>query len=315
MTKQALSPEIIERLAADAFGPPNARLSNARELRWRARGSLALDRATGRWFDHEAGEGGGLLGLIGGDRREALARLRQEGLMESRETAAERQERARRQSDAATRRRARAAFLWAQASPLAGSLAERYLREARAIDAPLGGADLRFCAMTPNWRDDLRRWERRPALIARVSDAAGRGISTHVTFLRADGLEKADLPTPRKSMAPVRAGFIRLAPGTNLIVGEGIESTLSAWGAQKTHIGMLGAIAAISAGGMAALAWPTDASALIIAPDRDANEAGEKAALALAGRAHRGGLTVSLMRPPPGFGDWNDAVRARRTGA
>ena len=47
--------------------PPNPNLSTRREARWNRRGSLALvltGPKRGRWFDHEAGHGGGPLDFI-----------------------------------------------------------------------------------------------------------------------------------------------------------------------------------------------------------------------------------------------------------
>ncbi len=51
---------VIVDAAIAEFGEPNWGLSSARELRFRARGSLAVNVDDGVWFDHEAGEGGRL---------------------------------------------------------------------------------------------------------------------------------------------------------------------------------------------------------------------------------------------------------------
>lgn len=55
---------LIEPVAAVLLGEPNARLSNARELRWGRHGSLVVDLARGCWHDFEAGTGGGVLALV-----------------------------------------------------------------------------------------------------------------------------------------------------------------------------------------------------------------------------------------------------------
>jgi hypothetical protein len=55
---------LIEPVARELLGEPNRHLSSKKELRFGARGSLAVDLQKGTWFDHEANEGGGTLDLI-----------------------------------------------------------------------------------------------------------------------------------------------------------------------------------------------------------------------------------------------------------
>ena len=80
-------PAIAEAVARALLGEPNKDLSTAKEIRWGARGSFALDLSKGVWQDHERGEGGGVLDLI---RREtgrangaALDWLRERGLADA----------------------------------------------------------------------------------------------------------------------------------------------------------------------------------------------------------------------------------------
>ena len=58
-------PDVVELL----LGQPNKALSSDREWRYGSRGSLAVDIQAGRWFDHERGEGGGVLDLIAREER------------------------------------------------------------------------------------------------------------------------------------------------------------------------------------------------------------------------------------------------------
>jgi len=61
------SPELaraIGPVARDLLGEPNERLSSKTELRFGTNGSMAVDLGKGTWFDHEAGEGGGVLDLL-----------------------------------------------------------------------------------------------------------------------------------------------------------------------------------------------------------------------------------------------------------
>ncbi len=78
-------------VAQELLGEPNAVLSNARELRYGNKGSMAIDLQKGVWYDHENSVGGGLLDLIqreiGGGPEEALAWLRDRGHIDSETTA------------------------------------------------------------------------------------------------------------------------------------------------------------------------------------------------------------------------------------
>ena len=63
-----MTPDVARYMPAVAellLGQPNQALSSNGELRYGSYGSLAVDVSAGRWFDHERGEGGGVLDLIG----------------------------------------------------------------------------------------------------------------------------------------------------------------------------------------------------------------------------------------------------------
>ena len=67
-------PALMPDVAVALLGEPSSR--TGRELRYGRRGSLSVDLAGGHWFDHEAGEGGGVVELVTrerGDVAEALA--------------------------------------------------------------------------------------------------------------------------------------------------------------------------------------------------------------------------------------------------
>jgi predicted P-loop ATPase len=55
---------LIGPLAISFFGIPNAAMSSERELRFGARGSFSVDLEKGTWYDHEVGEGGGVIDLV-----------------------------------------------------------------------------------------------------------------------------------------------------------------------------------------------------------------------------------------------------------
>jgi hypothetical protein len=76
---------LMEPVALKLLGEPNMKLSNLpRDVRFGSRGSLAVNFEDGKWFDHEAKVGGGVLDLIshktGRNRAEAQAWLRREGI-------------------------------------------------------------------------------------------------------------------------------------------------------------------------------------------------------------------------------------------
>jgi predicted P-loop ATPase len=55
---------MMPSVAIELLGEPNRSLSDSRVLKWGSRGSLIIDTGCGRWFDHEAGVGGGTLALV-----------------------------------------------------------------------------------------------------------------------------------------------------------------------------------------------------------------------------------------------------------
>jgi phage/plasmid primase-like uncharacterized protein len=188
----------------------------------------------------------------------------------------------------AEKRAAQAKRLWLEAQPIAGTLAETYLR-GRGITAPLP-ATLRF---NPEcWHGPTAR--RLPAMVAAV----------HRTWLRADGLGKAEIDPPKAMLGAVSGGAVRLADGLGpLVVAEGIETALSlASGLLRTPATVW---AALSTSGIRGLHLPPTASRMTIAPDGDAP--GREAANALAERAHALGWQVSLLPAPDGR-DWNDIL-------
>ena len=96
--------------------------------------------------------------------------------------------------------------------------------------------------------------------------------------------------------------FARVA--TELILGEGIESTLSV--VQDTG---KPAWATLSTSGLRAVQLPPEAGTVIIAADGD--EPGETAAKEAAGRFMDEGRSVKIARPPVGM-DFNDLLKLPR---
>ncbi len=326
MTALGFGPDRVEAIARKLFGEPNRRLSTKRELRFGRQGSLSVVLDRGVFHDHEAGVTGGVFDMMihagaGKDRREAARLLREDGDLPPRETPEDRQAREEAAARSRAARMAVAARVWREGVAITDTPAETYLRRARVIAAPLHQAALRFSPAVPlqPYASDGKNPEIcasvaqnpvAPALLARVVDGSGAPIGAHITYLQPDGAGKARVAIQRKMVGIVGGGHVRLIPGPSLVVGEGLESTFSAWEQAAAERGPegLGASAALSAGEVARFVWPADTRELIISPDRDEKGAGERGARELGRRAHAAGLEVNLLWPPEGFSDWN-AVR------
>lgn len=92
-------------VAEELLGAPNARLSKNGEQRYGTNGSLSVDVETGRFYDHEAKTGGGVLDLIarqtGRDLRGAADWMREHGLIEQDRPQQPRSEKAKRSGNGA----------------------------------------------------------------------------------------------------------------------------------------------------------------------------------------------------------------------
>jgi len=197
----------------------------------------------------------------------------------------------------AQRKATQAKRLWDEAQPIAGTVAEAYLR-GRGITCDLPRT-LRFHPEA--WHGPTaRRW---PAMVAAVQ---GVGLpAVHRTWLRPDGSGKADISPTKAMLGATAGGAVRLADGPErLVVVEGIETGLA------LLCGLLDGPAtvwaALSTSGLRGLRLPSQAGRLTIATDGDV--AGRKAGHALAERAHALGWAVSLL-PAPEDRDWNDILQ------
>lgn len=195
------------------------------------------------------------------------------------------------------KRAAQAARLWNEAKSITGTPAETYLREARGITCPLP-VNVRFHEVC--WHGATAT--RHPAMVALVE--GGRGFAVHRTYLRRDGMGKADIDPAKAMLGATAGGAVRLTEGQGpLVVAEGIETALALAGAPL----LAGARvwAALSTSGVQTLRLPYEPGRVTIAPDGD--DAGRKAANALAERATALGWHVSLLPAPQGQ-DWADVL-------
>ena len=196
----------------------------------------------------------------------------------------------------AAKRAAQAERLWQEAQPIAGTPAERYLRDARGITCPLPPT-LRYHPAC--WHGATAR--RYPALVALVE--GGGGGAVHRTYLRPDGAGKAPIEPAKVMLGGTQGGAVRLSDGPGrLVVAEGIETALS------LLCGLLDGPAtvwaALSTSGLRGLRLPVRPGRLTIACDGDGP--GRAAAHALAERAQALGWAVGILDPGDGrdFNDW-----------
>lgn len=264
--------------------------------------------AQGRWMDAATGQHGDLLDLIRlrlGHARlgETLDEVRRWLALPDDLASHEPHPRpSRRRSRTSSERAARR--LYSMASPLLGSLGESYL-QARGLDARRAAPTLRFhpgCYYHPATTDAPDTATAWPAIIAPVTDLAGRQTGVHRTWLDRQGRGKAPIATPRRAMGALAGGGVRFGLAQDVLAaGEGLETILSLGGLAPD----LPLVAALSSAHLAALALPASLRRLYVVVDPD--PAGRAAALALAQRAGAAGIQTRALNTDPD--DLNDALR------
>jgi phage/plasmid primase-like uncharacterized protein len=252
--------------------------------------------AAGKWADAATGEHGDLLDLIRLNRghfrlRDTLDEAR-DFLQEPSRVAAPARGAAPRNSVESARR------LFAASRPIAGSLAEVYLRK-RGITLPLRFPSLRFhpdCYYRADEDSPLETW---PALIASATDLSGTITGVHRTWLARDGSGKAGIADPRRSMGRILGHAVRFGAASDVLAAtEGIETAL----ALKCLLPGLPVAAALSASNLGGLLFPEGLRRLYIAADNDA--AGVAALERLKARADAACVEAHPLLPC--FEDWNE---------
>jgi putative DNA primase/helicase len=252
----------IERLAEELLGAPNKGLSRRGQLRFGSKGSLSLElrgHKRGTWYDHEAGQGGGPIGLVrhvrscgydaavewawqwvGGAISFAPppARPKPQADIEPDETEAAR---------IATARR-----MWIQSRAIAGTLAERYLVETRAIPAPADGWPIKAARYHARTRSLI--------LAATLSDGTVQGVQR--VRLDEHGRKAADGKPAKISNGVFPCAAVRLPgdPAGPLYLAEGPETGLTVWRATGCEVW-------IALGGVAKIEPPHSRHIVILADD------------------------------------------------
>ena len=191
--------------------------------------------------------------------------------------------------------------LFAMARPISGTIAEAYLRK-RGITVLHETTALRFhprCYYRPDADAPTEAW---PALIAAVTDLAGRITGAHRTWLDRSGNDKAPVDTPRRAMGQLLGHGVRFAIVTDVMAaGEGIETML----ALRSALPNLPSVAALSANHLAAILFPVTLRRLYVARDND--PAGDYAGTTLTDRAHSAGIEALTLSPT--LSDFNEDLR------
>ena len=144
-------------------------------------------------------------------------------------------------------------------------------------------------------------------MLATVTDAAGRAVSLHRTYLQ-DG-RKAPVPSAKKLMEglPLAGAAVRLTPiSQTLGIAEGIETALAA-----SELFEVPTWSCISTSGIESFEPPEGVEHVIVFADHDANFAGQAAAYRAAHRLALRGIEVEVCIPPTS-GDWLDELNRQR---
>ncbi|MDG4673679.1 toprim domain-containing protein [Shinella sp. 838] len=199
----------------------------------------------------------------------------------------------------------RAQRLFRMSQPLAGTLADSYLRKRGILRASLHPA-LRYHPSC-YYRDLVTgRTSSFPALIAAVTDPGGTISGVHRTWLDPDGGGKAQVEDPRRALGGLLGNAVRFAfpvhsPVSVMAAGEGVESILS-----LSHVmPAMPMVSALTANHLAAFELPPGCVRLYIAADADA--AGRNGIERLSRRAQARGILPLVLAPD--LGDFNDDLR------
>jgi putative DNA primase/helicase len=187
-----------------------------------------------------------------------------------------------------------------------GDLADAYLTS-RGVGEVIYPSALRFGAALRDGEGGVR-----PALVAMVGlHGQAKFVSMHRTFLRPDGLAKAEMAAPRKLMpghlAYGACVMLTEYTGGALGIAEGIETAMSASALYELPVW-----AAINATMLAKWIPPEGCDEVAIFGDNDPKFGGQSAAFTLAHRLACKGVSVSVHIPPQIGIDWNDALMHRK---
>jgi putative DNA primase/helicase len=193
-----------------------------------------------------------------------------------------------------------------------GTPAERYLLK-RGIYQQNMADILRFHPLLPYYDSKTKELLGEfPAMLAPVTNAEGKLVSIHRTFITPEG-DKAPVPDAKRLMPGVEklnGAAIKLFPCTEVLgVGEGIETMLAVHAITRLPVW-----SCVSAGLLEEVSLPLSVRHVVIWADKDAKGRGQEAAETLAERVVKEHRSVEVVYPgqaiPPdekGL-DWLDVL-------
>ncbi|OYX32029.1 MAG: hypothetical protein B7Z01_11870 [Brevundimonas subvibrioides] len=198
-----------------------------------------------------------------------------------------------------------AAQLWESAVPISvTSAAARHIRS-RSVTNGIASSNLRHHSYAPTsvYRPGNNR---RPALIARISDGADRLTGVELTYLNPNGRRTTELRVSRKTVGHVPPGAaVRLWPAApEMLAAEGVITTLSA-----IERFQLPGWALLAANNLACWTPPSCVRRVLIAADRGV--VGQDRACRLHRRLVDLGIIAQVVWPDAPFDDWNAVAMAQ----
>ncbi len=143
-----------------------------------------------------------------------------------------------------------------------------------------------------------------PGMVARIREVGGFPTAIHRTYLRPDGLGKADVSPAKMMLGPSAGGAVRFGPNRPVIaLAEGIETALSVSMASG-----LTCWATLSSSGLKGVLLPPRPIAEVVVICADNDSAGLSAAGVAAERFEREGRRVSIVHPDRPGADFNDEL-------
>lgn len=257
------------------------------------------------------GKGGDVIDLVqlvaGVDFLDVVRELAGERARAAPQTPAERPAAAPGSHDNDAAKTASALWLWREAFPIEGTLAETYLRQVRGLELP-DDVSPRVLRFHPRCRFEL---ELLPCLIALWRSIAG---DTPVAIIRT-ALTSEGNKIKRLALGPVAGAAIKLTADEDvtygLTVGEGLETTLAgmAEGFKPAWVlGLPGIMKLPVLAGVDCLTILVDNDK----PDRNGRRAGPEAARECTERWTIAGRDVRLVTPHAVGADMADVVKQRR---
>lgn len=308
-----------ENVAYQLLGDPNKNLSTPKNLRYGTKGSLSITLTgdkRGLWHNFETGEHGNLLTLVQktanvsfvdalkiaakmvGDPTSITLRPQQDNVKSPAPAGANKE---------TSKTHEFALKLANESIPIEGTLAERYLREHRAIEHIDKGIDLRF---HPAVYSSLNR-ATMPALLAVGHDKDGTVQTVQATYLDEKSAAKArDISVGKQTFgSPMGASISLTKPNGKAdvtFVAEGAETGLSIAQAMPNQDVKV----TLSISNFAHIDPNKTANTIVLCLDNDGDNAKSTLAIIKAGeRLIEQGKEVWLTKPDKAKTDFNDVLK------